>query len=198
MKGDPAVIERTLEGYSANWRLHKQAQLHKFTFWEWKKPYTQSARVLGCVVSALSMAVWAFSMDAHDYGPGSPSVTPILVIFAVALFIIPSIYGLIMTIPLVLDKRHYSTTTEHAYYWRLNKDLRTCVPRPVNPHEFSLIIEAAQRADRTDFEHICIYRMRDAINNWKADAKLPTIPEEDVFLEALRTAVRENADRPIA
>lgn len=188
MKGSPELISDTLAGYKGNLRFYKQSRLHKRTAWEWKKRYTQNARALGCVVSTLSTLVWVIMLDAHDFGPGSPSITPFLVIFAVALFVIPTTFGLIMTIPLMLDKRRFATTTEYAYYWRLNEDLRACVSRSLSPHEFSLLIEAAQRADHQAYRLHCIDKITESIRDWGEDGKLPSIPEQTAYLEALRAA----------
>lgn len=188
MKGSPELISDTLADYEGNLWFYKQSRLHKLTVWEWKKRYTQNARLLGCVVSTLSMLVWVFMMDAYDFGPGSPSIIPILVIFAVALFVIPTAFGIIMTIPLMLDKRRYATTTKYAYYWRLNKDLRACVSRSLSPHEFSLLIETAQRADHKAYRLYCIDKITKSIRDWGEDGELPSIPEQAAYLEALRAA----------
>lgn len=197
MKGDPAVITRTLEGYVGNSKLHEHGLLHKRSLWQWKKPYSQRARFIGYVVLLIPILALVIHLVLNGFTPNPPSPMPIIVLFIATVIVIPPLFGIIMTIPLILEKRRYYTTTEYAYYWRQNKALRACAPDYLTTDEFALIIEDAQRADHTAYQHVCIHRMRDTIERRKTDGKLPTIPEERIFLEALHRAVNENAEHPI-
>lgn len=197
MKGDPAVIERAITGYSGDWRLHVDGQNHKFTLRRWMKSCREIPLAIGAVIAATSLAVWSYLITTNHYAVDTASTPIMLIVCGVSTIVIPYLFGFIKATPLIRDKRRYCTTTEYAYYWRANKSLRAGAPDSFSPDEFALIIEAAQRVDRKVFRLRCIDRLAESIDNWKADGKLPTVPEETVFIEELRTAVLSDPDTPI-
>ncbi|MBP9826895.1 hypothetical protein KBC99_00250 [Candidatus Saccharibacteria bacterium] len=198
MKGDPAVIERTLADYRGNWRLHEEGRLSNLTLRRWMKSYRWDAVAIGALIAVAATAVWSFKFTTRNYHIDWIGTPIMLIIVVVSTIVMPYLFGLIMAIPLIRDKRRYCTTTEYAYYWRANKSLRACAPEHLSTDEFTLIIEKAQRADLKAFRLRCIDRLAESMTDWKTDGKLPTLPEETIFIESLRSTVLSDSDTPIS